>query len=194
MGQRIVSNRVNKTGFVFKYPDIVHALEEVLLIKYVHHLGKKVRCFRFQCSQYLSHFPEPVFRFFSNPHNLEKITPPFLNFRVVSQSTIHIENGTIFNYKLKIRGFQIRWCSLITNWNPMKSFVDTQLTGPYRVWHHTHRFSDYLSGTLIEDEIYYALPNIPFINILFVWYVSDDINKISQFRKKEIPTIFKKKC
>lgn len=192
-GQKIVSNRVNKTGFVFKYPTISQALEQVLSIKYIHHLGKKVRCDRFQCSQYLNHCPEQVFSFFSNAHNLEKITPPFLKFGVASQSTKQIENGTIFNYKLKIRGLPIRWCSLITNWNPVKSFVDTQLKGPYRVWHHTHRFSAYLSGTLIEDEVYYALPNLPFINTLFGWSVRRDINNIFEFRKKEIDTIFQEK-
>jgi len=190
-GQKIVSNRLEKTGFVFKYPSIGNALESVLFIKYIHHLGKKVRCFRFKCEQYLMHSPEKVFGFFSDAHNLEKITPPFLKFSVRSQSTPQIENGTLFNYKLKIRGIPVRWCSLIIDWKPIKSFIDTQLKGPYRVWHHTHRFSPYLDGTLIEDEVYYALPNIPFIHTLLGWYIAQDVTKIFQFRKKEIEKFFK---
>ena len=84
----------------------------------------------------------------------------------------------------------MRWCSLIIDWKPIKSFIDTQLKGPYRVWHHTHRFLPYLNGTLIEDEVYYALPNIPFIHTLLGWYIEQDVTKIFQFRKKQIEKIF----
>lgn len=189
-GQKIISSRLPLTTFEFKYPTIMTALEQALSIKYSHHLGKKIRCFRFHCRQFLNHPQESVFNFFSNAQNLEKITPPFLKFKVTSQSTPKIENGTLFNYKLKIRGIPIRWCTLILDWNPIDSFVDTQLKGPYRVWHHTHRFVSYKGGTLVEDEVYYALPNIPFITILLGWYVRQDVEKIFQYRKKEIESIF----
>lgn len=192
-GQKIVSSRLSLTSFEFKYPTLVSALEHVLSIKYLHHLGEKVRCFRFQCGQYLNQPPALVFDFFSNAQNLEKITPPFLKFKVTSQSTPNIENGTLFNYHLKIRGIPIRWCTLILQWNPIDSFVDTQLKGPYRVWHHTHRFIPYKGGTLVEDEVYYALPNIPFVNTLLGWYVRQDVEKIFQYRKNEIEAIFKEK-
>ena len=193
-GQKIVSNRLKETGFDFYYPDIDSALEEALSIKYIHHLGKKIRCFRFQSSFYLNQPPQMVFDFFSDAKNLEKITPPFLQFNVLSQSTREIENGTIFNYRLKIRGVPIRWCSLITDWKPITSFVDTQLNGPYQVWHHTHRFIPYLTGVFIEDDVHYALPNIPFINIFLGWYIRQDVSKIFQFRRKEITRFFKEEA
>lgn len=190
-GQRVVSSKFEAVGFSFHYPDITTALEDALSIKYIHHLGKKVRCSRFRCGQYIHSSVDTVFDFFSDARNLEKITPPMLRFKIHSQSTAEIGNGTIFNYRLKVRGIPMRWCSLITDWEPTAAFVDTQLSGPYRVWHHTHRFTPYLAGTFIEDEVYFALPAIPLLNPLLRAFVEKDIRAVFQFRKQEITTLFK---
>ncbi|MBM4304277.1 MAG: TIGR01777 family protein, partial [Deltaproteobacteria bacterium] len=47
---------------------------------------------------------DEVFDFFSDAANLEKLTPPWLHFRVVAQSTPQIQKGTLIDYQLKVHG------------------------------------------------------------------------------------------
>ena len=99
-----------------------------------------------------------VFAFFAEPRNLEAITPPWLRFHIVDQSTGCVEEGTELTYRLRIRGFPVTWRSRIEEWQPNDRFVDVQLRGPYARWHHTHTFHDSGSGTLIRDRVLYRLP------------------------------------
>jgi hypothetical protein len=83
---------------------------------------------------------EKVFAFFSDAQNLERMTPPWLRFKILSQSTPQIQLGTEFEYSLRIKGVPVRWRSRIDELAPNQSFVDIQLKGPYSKWHHTHTF------------------------------------------------------
>ncbi|GAC1440528.1 MAG: SRPBCC family protein [Solirubrobacteraceae bacterium] len=103
--------------------------------------------------------PETVFRFFGEARNLERITPPLLCFRVLTPDPIEMAPGTLIDYRLKLRGVPLRWRTEIREWLPPHRFVDVQLRGPYRVWHHTHTFAaDGNGGTLMRDTVRYALP------------------------------------
>ena len=108
--------------------------------------------------QYVEADIEKVFKFFADAKNLEKITPPLLNFHIKKMSTEEIRKGTLIDYKLKIRGFPAKWRTLIEVWNPPFQFVDTQLKGPYHKWHHTHSFRKLGTGTLMTDEVVYKFP------------------------------------
>lgn len=143
--------------------------------------------------QWLPYDVEHVFEFFSDAHNLERITPVWLKFHVEKQSTAVIQDGTIFDYRLKVRGIPLHWRSLICEWRPGSQFVDVQLNGPYNLWHHTHRFFAYQGGTWIEDEIYYKTPNIPVFGILALPFVKRDVELIFVHRQKNIEKIFQDK-
>ena len=52
----------------------------------------------------------------------------------------------------------VRWLTRIEEWHPGRSFVDAQIRGPYRLWHHTHTFEQAAGGTLVRDRVRYALP------------------------------------
>ena len=185
-GQRVTATCVEGSGFTFHYNDISAALEKSLRIHFIPHLNHTVRCQRFHDFQYLPYSQETVFSFFSDAHNLEKITPPYLKFHVLSQSTETIEKGTLLNYRLRLRGIPIGWQTLIEKWMPPNSFIDTQLKGPYKVWRHTHTFTPAYKGTLIEDEVYYALPSIPFLSFIVSPFVRKDVRDIFLFRKHSI--------
>jgi ligand-binding SRPBCC domain-containing protein len=103
--------------------------------------------------------PGEVFAFFADALNLEAITPPWLGFRVTTPAPIEMAYGALIEYQLKLHGVPIRWRTTIAVWDPPHRFVDVQLSGPYRMWHHTHDFEPAPDGgTLMRDTVRYALP------------------------------------
>jgi ligand-binding SRPBCC domain-containing protein len=133
-----------------------------------------------------------VFAFFSDARNLEKITPEFLNFQVV-EAPKKIESGCLIRYKLSLHGIPLRWTTQILDWNPPHQFVDTQLSGPYKLWHHTHTFRADGDETVMEDVVRYALPFDPFSRIVHALYVKQDVERIFGYRTKVIAELFKAK-
>jgi len=115
-----------------------------------------VREFELQRTATIARPLQEVFAFFSDPHNLEAITPPWLHFGIRSVSDGKIQEGTQIQYGLRIRGVPIRWTSLISNWDPPHRFVDEQLRGPYRRWVHTHTFEACGNETFMTDHVRYA--------------------------------------
>ena len=99
-----------------------------------------------------------VFEFFSRPENLAKITPEELGFVILTPSPIAMKTGAQIDYTIRVFGLRVRWTTLITAYEPGSSFVDEQLRGPYASWRHTHRFEEVPGGTMVHDEVRYALP------------------------------------
>ncbi|MEH3054689.1 MAG: SRPBCC family protein [Patulibacter minatonensis] len=131
--------------------------------------------------------PEEVFPFFADAFNLEAITPPFLGFGVLTPAPIALGTGTVIQYGMRLHGIPITWVSSIQRWDPPHAFVDTQLRGPYRFWHHTHRF-EALPGerTLMRDDVRYALP-LPPLGELALPFVRRDLERIFDYRREVLP-------
>ncbi len=137
---------------------------------------------RLETSQFV-HLPRPeVFAFFSDPRNLEEITPPWLRFRMTGQTTPTVGEGTELRYRLRVHGIPTTWISRITEWVPEERFVDLQLKGPYTYWRHLHIFEEADGGTVIRDQVDFQLPFGKFGSWLGSSLVESDILKIFRFR------------
>ena len=130
-----------------------------------------------------------VFDFFSRAANLERITPPFLRFHVETPEPIVMAKGTLIDYKLKIHGLPARWRTEIIAWEPPYRFVDMQLKGPYKLWHHTHTFSEVEGGTRMVDEVRYEVPLGPLGDVVHSLFVRKDVTEIFRFRNTEIASL-----
>ena len=133
---------------------------------------------------------EEVFSFFSRAENLEELTPGWLHFKILNIKPQPVQKGTIINYKLRLKGLPVRWCTEILEWNPPHGFVDFQQSGPYKLWHHTHRFIEEGKCTRIVDEVLYDLP-FGLIGRIAHWLmVRRDVEKIFTFRESKIRELF----
>lgn len=173
---RASAERGQDLGYRFEFDDIDDALG-TLCAPFKN--GEEL----FYFEQYIPHPPEKVFSFFESAHNLEKITPPTLNFTVRGMSTDRIQQGTLIDYDLKIHGLPVKWKTEIDEWQPPRRFVDNQLKGPYRVWCHTHEFHPFCGGTLMVDKIRYKLPLGVLGKLLAGTFVKNDVSKIFAFRR-----------
>ncbi len=142
-----------------------------------------MRTWLLELEQWLPLSPDRVFRFYADAFKLEEITPPLLQFKVLTVPPIDMKEGTVIDYRLKLRGIPLRWQSQITAWEPPYRFVDEQRKGPYRLWRHEHTFIDVEGGTLAIDRVEYAVHGGVLVKKLLV---EPDLKKIFDYRKRRL--------
>jgi len=130
-----------------------------------------------------------VFHFFADPFNLERITPPFLKFKIITPAPIYVRPETLIDYSLSLYGIGFRWRTRIESHTPDLAFIDTQERGPYKLWHHTHTFEDVEGGTLMRDLVRYRLPFGPLGQLAHAIFVRRALDKIFLFRRNAIDRI-----
>jgi len=131
---------------------------------------------------------EETFRIFEDPHNLARITPPWLNFRVLD-SALTMRRGLEINYRIKWLGLPMRWRTLITAYDPPYRFIDMQDRGPYTLWHHEHTFRAVEGRTFVGDRVTYVLPLGPLGQIAHAVMVKRQLIGIFEFRQKALAEI-----
>jgi ligand-binding SRPBCC domain-containing protein len=136
--------------------------------------------------QWIARPIEEAFAFYSDATNLEAITPPWLHFSVITTPPIAMAAGTVIEYRLRWHVVPLRWTTLIEDWEPPHRFVDTQLRGPYRLWHHTHTFEARAGGTMIRDQVRYRLPLGWLGDVLHRLRVRRDLEAIFDDRARRI--------
>jgi hypothetical protein len=140
--------------------------------------------------QWLRRPVHEVFGFFSNALNLETLTPSWLRFAVVSPQPIQLYKGATILYRLKWHGIPLHWKTEITRWEPAHAFDDLQISGPYRLWHHTHTFEEVNGGTLMTDTVRYALPFGFLGRIAHALTVRRNVEQIFDYRHRQIEALF----
>jgi ligand-binding SRPBCC domain-containing protein len=131
--------------------------------------------------------------FFSSAKNLARITPPELDFNIVTQlDNKDIYQGMLIDYTVTPL-FGIRFHLQTEIWKIKKPemFIDKQLKGPYKIWEHTHRFVQKGKGVLMKDEVKYVLPFGFIGTMVHSLIVRKKIERIFNYRKEVLNKIFK---
>ena len=147
---------------------------------------------RLDHTQFVPASPADCWDFFSNPSNLEKITPPSLAFEVRSAVPPRIYAGLMIEYRVTpLFGIRLPWLTEITHVEDGKYFVDEQRMGPYAIWHHEHFFTPGPDGgTTMRDLVHYRLPLSPFSEVIHPVLVAPQLAEIFAFRRVEIEKRF----
>lgn len=131
--------------------------------------------------------PVEAFELFADAHRLEDLTPPWLGFSVLTPRPIELRPGALIDYRLRLHGVPVRWRTRIEDWAPGRRFVDVQVSGPYRLWHHTHEFEpDGDGGTVIRDVVRYALPLGVVGALAHGLFVRRDLERIFDYRRAAV--------
>jgi len=126
------------------------------------------------------HTLEDTFDFFSDARNLDRLTPAWIGFSILTPTPIEMRKGALIDYRIRVYGIPVRWRTEIEEWDPPRAFVDMQLRGPYLWWHHSHRFESCPEGTRVIDEVEYRAPLAWLTHPLMI---ARDVKRIFEFRE-----------
>jgi|SRR5581483_7129436 len=130
---------------------------------------------RFTTEQWLPHSVEQVFRFFADPRNLERISPPDVRARLIAARLVRPQGKgedvhglagagselTISTRILATVPFRTTWKARIIEFEWNRYFRDVQVKGPFRRFDHRHEVEaatrNGTTGTLLRDVVEYSI-------------------------------------
>jgi len=151
-------------------------------------MGRADGYFVLRTCLWLPQTPASVFPFFADARNLGHITPPWLNFEILSPLPVSMRVGAKIEYRLRLHGLPLRWLTEITAWDPPHRFVDAQRRGPYRTWVHAHSFIESGGGCEMWDDVKYSVFGGSLVHSFFV---KRDVRRIFEYRAQKLKAIFR---
>lgn len=135
---------------------------------------------------------EEAWSFFSNPINLDLLTPDDMGFQIITEDIPPMYSGQIIQYIVRpILNIPMKWTTEITQVHPPHFFIDQQISGPYSIWHHQHFFKEVDSGhTEIKDILHYKIPGGLFGKWIHRWFVGKRIHQIFEYRERKLLSLF----
>ena len=135
---------------------------------------------------------DEAWNFFSSPRNLQKITPPYMKFKIIGDTFSNaMYEGQIIEYTVRpLFGIPLYWMTEITHVRDKVFFIDEQRFGPYRFWHHQHHFKETENGVDMTDVLHYKVPLYGLGKIANKLFVESQVNKIFDYRFKKVEEMF----
>ena len=150
-----------------------------------------MKIYRRSAQQVLPIALEAAWDFFSDPRNLRTITPPELGLTPVEEPEERMYPGQLIEYRVRIAPLvRPTWLTEITHVDAPHGFVDQQRFGPYRLWHHRHRFEAVDGGTRCSDLVHYAVPGGPLAPLIHALAVGRQLDRIFAYRHQRLAERF----
>jgi ligand-binding SRPBCC domain-containing protein len=199
VSQRVDPATLRRLGFVFAFPTLRKALDNIVdgapvIMRPVvgatesraSAMGQRYLDARRPTHELLLttrlHAPvDRAFAFFSRAENLGLLTPTAMQFSIAGDAPAIAEEATI-EYRLRVGPVPITWRSRIVDWTPGTRFVDFQEKGPYRAWWHEHSFRAEGTSTVMEDRVCYAPPLGMLGRIVNHLFIAPMLRRIFQYR------------
>lgn len=135
---------------------------------------------------------DEVWAFFSRPENLNRITPPDMDFEILSDlSGVEMYPGMLIRYRIRpMFKLPMQWVTEITQIAEGRYFIDEQRFGPYAFWHHQHHFEARDGGVIMRDILHYAVPFGLLGTAVNRLLIEDKVEAIFRYRKKVIDQLY----
>lgn len=192
--QRIKPTRLLEHGYHFRFPQLPLALNDLLNSPQAPKVKPAPQDsflvpwpdYELSLSQNLHARAEEPFQFFARPENLGLLLPAWLRFTVDAPIPEKLESETKIHRTFRLlRGLlPVRWFAHISEWTPPQRFVETQIKGPFALWHHTHQFSRTDEGTLLEDRLLYKVPLDVLGKIANYFFIAPMLRRIFDYRRR----------
>lgn len=156
-------------------------------------ISKQSGIYRLHNEHFLPITLEAAWSFFSNPKNLQEITPKNLDFKITSLDSQSVYPGQIITYSIKLNKLiRMNWVTEITHLKEGSFFIDEQRYGPYKMWHHMHKFEAVKGGVLMSDVVHFKLPFPIFSGIAYNLYIRKNLEQIFKFRSDQLNQLISK--
>ena len=151
-----------------------------------------MKTYTLNAEQFLPVKIDVAWDFFSSAKNLSRITPPEMQFKIISVfNDDGIYDQMLIDYIVRpLFGIPLKWQTVITHVNKPFQFADMQKKGPYKKWVHVHTFIEKENGTLVKDEVTYALPFGILGRLAHFLFIRKKLNQIFEFRKETLEKLF----
>ncbi|MEE2758869.1 MAG: TIGR01777 family oxidoreductase [Candidatus Thermoplasmatota archaeon] len=110
--------------------------------------------------QYETHTDSPradVFDWFERRGSFRRLMPPWeVAEEIHSDETL--EDGAKRVFRFPMGPFKMTWVAKHLGYQPPEKFEDVMEKGPFKSWHHVHKFIENNGGTLVQEEVEYQLP------------------------------------
>ena len=150
-----------------------------------------MKVYKLEAKQILPVTKSECWKFFSDPKNLQAITPPDMDFEIKSDLPAKVYPGQIIVYRIKLfPGIKVSWVTEITQVIDEEFFIDEQRFGPYKFWHHQHRFHETKDGIEMQDTVHYAIPFGTIGQMIHYLIIKRKLNYIFQYRRNILEITF----
>lgn len=154
-------------------------------------LKNKMKIYTLHTKQKLPITIEEAWDLLSDPKNLQKITPEYMGFKILSGADRKMYPGQIIQYIVTpVLGIPTKWVTEITHVVDKQYFVDEQRFGPYALWHHKHFLKEIPGGVEMEDIIDYKVPMGILGQFVYPFLVRPKLDEIFDFRRKKLIEMF----
>jgi ligand-binding SRPBCC domain-containing protein len=134
---------------------------------------------------------ERVWAYFATPANLNEMTPPDLKFQSVGEPAVPMRTGQLITYRIRLMpAIWTSWLTEIRDVQEGVGFVDEQRVGPYKFWHHEHRFSSVPGGVRMTDLVTYDIGYGPIGELLHPLWIRPKLERIFAFRRAKVHELF----
>jgi ligand-binding SRPBCC domain-containing protein len=151
---------------------------------------------RLERSQIVPISLDEAWSFFSDPRNLDELTPDDMPFEITGGADEAMFAGQVITYRIRILpGVWKTWVTEITAVDESRYFIDDQRFGPYALWHHLHRFepvqtADGEAAVKMLDRVTYALPFGIIGELTHALFVRRKLESIFDFRRQAMERHF----
>ena len=135
---------------------------------------------------------DAVWDYFATPANLDALTPPELQFHIVSDLPPKMFAGQLIEYRVKFAPLAwAKWLTEIRHVREREYFADDQRIGPYNLWYHEHHFEPAAGGVKMTDVVTYSVGYGWLGWLVERFWVRQKLNAIFDYRARKIDDVFR---